>query len=230
MSVSELICARFSFSPLELRTYARTCPYRYKTYPIDKRNSDEKRWISQPSKDLKAVQRLVLSEFLMPKLIVHDAAKAYKAETNILDNAKPHLKNQFLLKMDFRNFFPSIKSDDFVTYLLEKGIVHNDVEAGLLGEIFFKHEDGEFVLSIGSPGSPIISNALMFSFDKEISDICGKEEVAYTRYSDDISFSTNRRDLLFTWPAKVEAVVAGLRGLRLEVTHQRLQLDTATMR
>lgn len=221
MSVFELICTRFSFSPTELRTYVRTCPYRYKTYPISKRNSREKRWISQPSKDLKAVQRLVLSEFLVPKLIVHDSAKAYKIDTNILDNAKPHLQNQFLLKMDFRNFFPSIQAQDFLKHLTEKNIVQNKDEAALLALIFFKRQDDKLVLSIGSPGSPIISNALMFSFDKMVSEICGKYGVTYTRYSDDITFSTKQRGLLFTWPEKIEAVLAKIQTPKLEVNPKK---------
>lgn len=221
MTVSDLIRRRFSFSPAELRVYAQTCPYRYKTYPIDKRNSQQKRWISQPSKDLKAVQRLVLSEFLGPKLTVHDSAKAYKSDTNILDNAGPHLKNRYLLKMDFRDFFPSIRAQDFVRYLLGSGIVQDEAEANLLARIFFKYCDGELCLSIGSPGSPVISNALLFPFDENISDICQKNIVAYTRYSDDLTFSTNTRDLLFSWPQKVEEALTALQSPKLELNREK---------
>jgi len=221
MRVSDLICRRFSFSAAELHAYAQTCPYRYKTYPIDKRNSTEKRWISQPSKDLKAVQRLVLSEFLAAKLIVHDAAKAYKTNTNILDNVKPHLNNRFLLKMDFRNFFPSIRATDFVQFLVGNGIIQEKAEAILLSQIFFKSQNGELLLSIGSPGSPIISNALLFQFDEKISDICEKNNVAYTRYSDDITLSTNQPNLLFSLPEKVNAVLKSLPSPRIELNHEK---------
>lgn len=221
MTISELLCRQFSFSRAELFAYAQTCPHRYKTYPIDKRNSDKKRIISQPSKDLKAVQRFILSEFLSSKLSVHDAAKAYKVETNILDNAKPHLKNRYLLKMDFRDFFPSIRAWDFVQYLVGKDLVKDDIEAKLLARIFFKNQDGELLLSIGSPGSPIISNALLFPFDEKVSDLCREAGVSYTRYSDDLTFSTNNRDLLFSWVAKIENILEELKTPTLELNHEK---------
>lgn len=221
MKVSDLICRQFSFSPAELRVYAQTCPYRYKTYQIDKRNSQQKRWISQPSKDLKAVQRLVLSEFLGPKLTIHDAAKAYRANTNILDNAEPHLNNRYLLKMDFRDFFPSIHAQDFIDYLQINDVVQEKAEANLLARIFFKHHDGELCLSIGSPGSPTISNALLFLFDQKISDMCQSNDVTYTRYSDDLTFSTNTRELLFSWPARVEETLISLQSPKLELNSEK---------
>ncbi|MGS4885603.1 retron St85 family RNA-directed DNA polymerase [Roseibium sp. MB-4] len=221
MTVADLICRRFSFSPAELQAYAQTCPYRYKTYPIDKRNSEQKRWISQPSKDLKAVQRLVLSEFLGPKLTVHASAKAYKADTNIMDNAGPHLKNRYLLKMDFRDFFPSIRALDFIHHLLKNEIVHEETEANLLARIFFKHHDGDLCLSIGSPGSPMISNALLFSFDDNISDKSRRSGIDYTRYSDDLTFSTNKKNLLFSWPTLIKEELTALDSPNLEINSEK---------
>lgn len=212
MKPSELICKRFAFSQDQLQAYAQTCPYRYKTYPIKKRSGGT-RLISQPSKDLKAVQRFILDEFLSPLLEVHDAAKAYKAKTNILDNARPHLKNQYLLKLDFKDFFPSILAQDFVFYLISKGHIIDKREADILARIFFKQEgekqEGEVLrLSIGSPGSPIISNALLYSFDGLVTKRCELEGIAYSRYSDDLTFSTNRRNTLFSWPEKIASILA----------------------
>lgn len=206
MKPSELISRKFGLSGSGLASYVRTCPYRYKTYPIEKRNSDQKRMISQPSKDLKAVQRFLIDEFLRDRLPVHKAATAYKADTNILDNAVPHLENSYLLKMDFVNFFPSIQGDDFKTYLLSKNV--EDDEAKLLVRIFFKMDDiGRLCLSIGSPGSPIISNALMYEFDRIVLDLCDEHGIAYTRYSDDLTFSTNTKDILFEWPDRISAIL-----------------------
>jgi len=166
--------------------------------------------ISQPSKDLKAVQRFVLNEFLSKKMAVHIAAKAYQPDTNILDNAKPHLNNSYLLKMDFKDFFPSISGDDFRKYLTENDIVDEE-EAMLLVRLFFKADVlGQLQLSIGSPGSPLISNALMYEFDEKVSELSEKLKVAYTRYSDDLTFSTNVKELLFGWPDQLRAIIETL--------------------
>ena len=220
MKPSELICKRFAFSQAELDNYAQTCPYRYKTYQIEKRSTGF-RTISQPSKDLKVVQRFMLEKFLNPKLIVHDAAKAYKTDTNILDNAKPHLKNSYILKMDFEDFFPSITAKDFVNYLISSNIAEENYESELLAKIFFMNKNGELRLSIGSPGSPIISNALLKDFDKVIFDQCVKEGIAYTRYSDDITLSTNHQDILFAWPEKVKAYLLTMNSPKLKLNEEK---------
>lgn len=221
MSVIDLISRQFSFSPSELIQYAQTCPYRYKTYLIDKRRSPEKRRISQPSKDLKIVQRFIIEAVLEPKLIIHQSAKAYRANTNIVDNARPHLQNRYLLKMDFIDFFPSIIASDFKEMLLRESIVKNDVEALILSLIFFKKEGHRLSLSIGSPGSPIISNSLLFEFDKKVSEMASNEGVSYTRYSDDLTFSTNHRKLLFSWPAKITNLLENINSPSLKVNEDK---------
>lgn len=207
MKPSTMICRRFGLSQSEFSSFIQTCPYRYKTYPIKRRHSEKKRIISQPSRELKAIQRYVITSFLEQRLPIHDAAKAYRRGVNITDNAKPHLANAYLLKMDFSDFFPSIKGEDFKAYLRNHELVEEG-EARILEMLFFKVNDiGELRLSIGSPGSPLISNALMYDFDKTVSDMANKENVAYTRYSDDITFSTNEQNLLFDWPHKIQQIL-----------------------
>ena len=49
----------------------------------------------------------------------------------------------------------------------------------------------ELSLSIGAPTSPMLSNLLMMEFDRRISRFCARN-VAYTRYADDLSFSSVR--------------------------------------
>lgn len=202
-----MICRRFGLSQSEFSAFIRTCPYRYKTYPIKRRHSEKKRLISQPSRELKAVQRYIINSFLEERLLIHDAAKAYRRGLNITDNAKPHLTSAYLLKMDFSDFFPSIKGEDFREYLLKAKLVEES-EARILTLLFFKVDDlGQLRLSIGSPGSPLISNALMHDFDQCVSDMACQSNINYTRYSDDITFSTNEKDLLFSWPDKVRNIL-----------------------
>jgi len=107
--------------------------------------------------------------------------------------------------MDFQDFFPSILADDFVLYLLANEILAEEKEAKLLSRIFFKNDAGKLRLSIGSPGSPMISNALLYNFDERVSSICKNSDVAYTRYSDDMTFTTNQPNILFEWPKKIDA-------------------------
>src|SRR4051794_3337072 len=92
----------------------RNAPIRYKTYPIRKRNGGE-RLISQPARELKALQR-VLAESFLSQLPVHRAATAYRPGVSIRDNAAAHVLNGPILKFDFKEFFPSITSHDWRIY------------------------------------------------------------------------------------------------------------------
>lgn len=219
-SIFEKVRQKFSFSEQELINYVNTAPFRYKTYRIKKRRSGT-REISQPSRDLKVLQRYILTEFLQPNFIYHNCATAYRKKKSISDNASPHINNPYLLKMDFEEFFPSIRARDFKLFLLEKRVCESELEATRLSQIFFKDTDGELVLSIGSPGSPSISNAMLMDFDQLVSDLTSESGVVYTRYSDDLSFSTSQRGLLFELPAKIGCILSNLKYPRLNVNSEK---------
>ena len=208
-SILETVRRRFAFSEDELATYIGTAPYRYKTYRIPKRSGGT-REISQPSKDLKIIQRYILEKFLSSKFKFHQCATAYQKNKNIADNARPHLHNSYLLKMDFSDFFPSIKAADFVGYLRSAEIALSEQEASDLARLFFKHTNLGLRLSIGSPGSPAISNALLMTFDSRVHGMVSEREISYTRYSDDMTFSTNLKDVLFEIPLLIENILQAL--------------------
>jgi len=93
-------------------------PLMYKTFFVNKKRSG-KRKISQPTAKLKILQKALVRK-LQDKLPTHLCAKAYKENENgILENAKAHSKNKYFLKLDFCDFFPSIKAKDFNKLLEE---------------------------------------------------------------------------------------------------------------
>lgn len=185
--------------------YVKTAPFRYKKYSIRKRNGTDYRQIAQPSKAVKMLQRQAIS-ILREHLIVHESAFAYEKGKGIRDNAQAHVHNQYLLKMDFENFFHSITPEIFLHIAAAQGVVfcENDVHT-LQHLLFYKlRRNSPLRLSIGAPSSPFISNTVMYFFDKEITQTCGKLGVKYTRYADDLTFSTNTKDLLVKLPKIVE--------------------------
>ncbi|WP_299019377.1 hypothetical protein [uncultured Photobacterium sp.] len=60
--------------------------------------------IAHPSKELKFIQDLIINQ-LQSKLPIHDVATAYIKGKSIKDNAFPHAKSKYLLKMDLKSFF-----------------------------------------------------------------------------------------------------------------------------
>ncbi|WFP51447.1 retron St85 family RNA-directed DNA polymerase [Methylomonas sp. EFPC3] len=189
----------------EIIKFCLTSPHRYKTYKIPKRNSDQKRTISHPSKELKFIQR-VLNDYLREKLPIHDCAYAYKHGLNIKDNAEVHASTKYFLKMDFEDFFPSITPDFFFTMLDKAGLEINEIDSILLKNFIFckaSRKSGLF-LSIGAPSSPLISNFVLFGFDKNIKRFCAEKNINYTRYADDLTFSSNIKNSLFEIPEIVK--------------------------
>src|ERR1700761_334994 len=98
-----------------LERLVRTASHRYKTYEIKKKTGGV-RTISHPARELKLLQ-LWLVKNIFARLPVHDAAFAYRHGRNIHSHASVHAAHNYLLKVDFKEFFPSITSTD-VTMLL----------------------------------------------------------------------------------------------------------------
>ena len=143
---------------------------------------------------------------------VHEAAFAYRKNIGIKQNAFLHSKNEFLLKMDFKDFFPSITPDLFLREIKNHHINVNDKDERLLINLIFRkpYRQNNLEFSIGAPSSPLISNFIMYSFDEEISRECANMNITYTRYADDISFSTNSKGALFSIPGIVETLLKNI--------------------
>lgn len=176
----------------DLLDFSKTCPHRYKVYYIAKRNSDKKRVIAQPSKEVKYLQNAVINIFKEFNL-VHEAAFAYKNDINIKQNAEVHVSQKFILKMDFKDFFPSITPEILFSQLSIASIIVSDKDKDFLtGLLFWKRRrNSKLRLSIGAPSSPLISNIVMYFFDSYISSYCRLNKIRYTRYADDICFSSD---------------------------------------
>jgi hypothetical protein len=174
---------------------ALTASHRYKSYDIPKRGGGQRR-IDHPARELKLLQEW-LAQNVFSRLPVHSSAHAYKKGSTILRNAEIHSVHNFLLRVDFMEFFPSLTGGDVVSVLREN--------AAHLGDRLLTDEDYDFVrklvcrknrLTIGAPTSPLVSNVIMFDFDSEWVTRCNDMGVAYTRYADDLYFSTNSPGIL----------------------------------
>lgn len=192
----EQMLGSLPFSRIELEKIIRTAPYRYKVYYINKRSGAGQREIAQPSAELKLIQRWVVDNVLS-SYPIHSAAAAYVQGKGIRANAETHATNRYLLKIDFRNFFPSLKSSDYKIHT-ERYAPNFTPHIGLLSNILFrKKESGVgLFLAIGAPSSPMLSNSLMYAFDCELASHCQNLGVSYSRYADDLTFSTNQPGVL----------------------------------
>ena len=172
---------------IELRTLysiLKSINANYTTHKFVQKNG-KVRTINEPSTKLKSIQRLIYFRILQ-HLPVSKYAKAYRPRITIKQNALPHIGKKYLLKMDIKDFFPSI------TFTRVYGAAFNTK--------FFPKYIGTLLTTLcckddclpqGAPTSPALSNLVMKNFDEYLGKWCEEKGIAYTRYCDDLTFSSD---------------------------------------
>ncbi|MBZ9612341.1 retron St85 family RNA-directed DNA polymerase [Rheinheimera maricola] len=215
------LAAKLSKSEPEVVSFLASAPLKYKVYTIPKRTSGH-RVIAQPSRELKEYQRTFLSIY---KLKIHSAAMAYREGLSIKDNAQAHCKNRYLLKIDLKNFFNSISNELFWNVWQQHYTLPAKREKVLMERLLFwspsKSSKGKLILSIGAPSSPLISNFFMYQFDELVTQQCETLNITYTRYADDLTFSTNEKDILFDIPKAVTEFLTLLFGNSMIINRRK---------
>jgi RNA-directed DNA polymerase len=172
----------------------------------DKKNKASKRLVESPKARLKKIQRKILREILA-KVPVHNAAHGFQPGRSCLSFVAPHCGQEIVLRMDLKNFFPSITSARIhglfqalgfsleVTRLLAGLCTHTT------GNIFWSLPPSKkpswFEIKMyqqphlpqGAPTSPALANICTFRLDRRLVGLAEKLGLQYTRYADDLAFS-----------------------------------------
>lgn len=154
----------------------------YHPVKIPKSNG-EYRQLYVPDDFLKMIQRRI-NDRLLSKENISVYATAYREGGSTVANATPHVGKHTMLKLDIRHFFdhliyPVVKDKVFP---VEKYSESNRILLSLLC-IYMD------ALPQGAPTSPTISNIVMKDIDNTIGNWCQQQNIAYTRYCDDMTFS-----------------------------------------
>jgi len=222
MNIVKFLSKTLFIPETEVASFINSAPHRYKQYPIPKRNGKGVRIIAQPARELKVLQMLALRE-IESFLPIHPAAMAYRKGIGIKENARMHAGNTYLLKMDFKDFFHSFTPADFIKHYFKHVGATDMFSVRMLSRLFFwsqKHSPS-LKLSIGAPSSPLLSNTLMYEFDCRMAVICMGKGVAYTRYADDLTFTSNEKGALFVFPELVAQVCAEINYPRLMINAEK---------
>ena len=171
----------------------------YRRFTIPKRDGSE-RPIWAPLPRLMNAQRWLLRN-IVERLLIHSAAHGFLVGRSILTNATQHTDSRILLKMDIKDFFPT------VTYSRVKGIFrhagYREQIATLLAllsteaprEIVIDGGKTMYVslgprcLPQGAPTSPAPTNVICLRMDRRLAGLAKKFGWRYTRYADDMTFS-----------------------------------------
>lgn len=145
-----------------------------------------------------------LNAFLMNHIELNGAAVAFRNGHSYLNLFEPHRKNYFFLRLDVRSFFHSINIDD-IKKALNTYFTHRDNEEEKSIEAFLKiisykipekSPNEKFrnkkILPVGFVTSPVISNIVFRKIDIQIQKFCSGKNIIYTRYADDMLFSSSK--------------------------------------
>ncbi|KAF0178471.1 MAG: RNA-directed DNA polymerase domain-containing protein [Limisphaerales bacterium] len=199
----EEVAAALGISLRELWFFAihrerETQPH-YVTFAIPKR-SGGKRTIMAPKRRLKAIQRKLLG-LLVEKLPVSEHAHAFRRGHSVRTGAEPHVGKRMVLKLDLKDFFPSVTMARVRGLLIACGysypvattlaVLMTEAERQLVSveaEVFHVPVGPRHCVQ-GAPTSPGLCNALVLRLDRRLAGLARKRGLAYTRYADDLTFS-----------------------------------------
>ena len=159
---------------------------RYKEFTIPKKGGGNRK-ILAPSPGLKLLQRQI-NELLQDVYQPRRAAFGFIKERDIKKNAQRHVGNRWVLNTDLADFFPSINLGRVRGLFLSKPYELPRSVATTLAQICC-HDNQ---LPQGAPTSPVISNMICRGLDYDLASLASKHNCAYSRYADDITFSSNR--------------------------------------
>lgn len=201
----------------------------YIHYTIPKKKSG-KREIYAPQEDLKRLQKR-LNYFLQGYYLcscpneVHGFViqPYYLGKTcNILENAKPHVKKKYVLNIDLKDFFPSISAKRVKELFLSEIFNFNEEIATALTLLTtFKGK-----LPIGAPTSPVLSNYICLALDKDLLEFSTVHELTYTRYADDLTFSSN---YLITSDHILD-IINIIKNQNFSINEKKLRLQTSNQK
>lgn len=180
------VAAALSTTVANLRYHAsRSDQHKYRSFEI--RAKGKLRQIVAPDDALKSLQRRFLA-FLESKYVPRHGTQGFRKGHGIRKNASVHEGKRFVLNLDLQDFFPSISERRVVGLLRSAPFGLSLTAARVMARICCF----QGVLPQGAPTSPIISNCICFRLDKAMQALASRRGCLYSRYADDITFSSNR--------------------------------------
>ncbi len=218
------LCAFFKIHHLELESIINKP--NYITYQLPKKKNGI-RSIIAPIGRLKRLQKKLNCHLQgVYSSLKPDAAKGFvlhkkdnNLKTNIVENALPHVEKKYVLNMDIKDFFSSI-SDQRIYLIFRAAPFCFDVQiASALTYLVTVNQ----CLPQGAPSSPILSNFACLSLDQKLTTFSNQNNWRYTRYADDLTFSSNEP---FT-PEQIDFIKQILKQEGFEPNEKKFRVRTS---
>ena len=168
----------------------------YYTFKIPKASGGH-RLIESPAKPLKSIQKKMNEAFQCCYFIVRPeeaygfiiSPRGDHSPRNIYTNAQKHVGSKWVVNIDLKNFFHFVKTERILKLLLHKSWKFDTETALLINDLVSL--DGR--LPMGASTSPVLSNFAAMKLDRKLSKLATKENWVFTRFADDMTFSSNTK-------------------------------------
>lgn len=200
----------------------------YKSFEIPKKNGGM-RQINAPSNTLKNIQ-MKLAETLwehqkdiwQKKKIRPNISHAFEENKNIITNARIHKNKRFVLNIDLENYFDSFHFGRVRGFFAGNKNFKVPIEvATVIAQISCYNG----CLPQGAPSSPIITNLISQILDKRLLKKAKEYRLDYTRYADDLTFSTNKKDFLENYQAFIQDLSNEIENAGFKINNKKTRLQ-----
>ncbi len=158
--------------------------------PKTKNGEIQKRYYTPSCKSLKDIQNKIQSKILSKVTLLPNIKGGVKGNSNV-SNAKPHKGKQYRFQTDLTNFFPSVTPKMVYSSLRAKGFSKQVADITTkLTTIRTADSWDEKSLPQGAPTSPMLANIVFEKVDIQISKLIIDKNIVYTRWIDDLTFSS----------------------------------------
>jgi len=190
----------FKPAALSYILYKKSSEEKYATFEIPKRSGGTRK-ICSPTPSLKLLQRRLADilqgciEEINEKNNIGDGrarpdntSHAFKRKRSIITNAKKHRRKKYVFNLDLEDFFGTINFGRVRGFFISNREFSLDPKVATVLAQIICHENS---LPQGSPCSPVVSNLIGHILDIRLNKLARKNKCVYTRYADDLTFSTN---------------------------------------
>lgn len=152
-----------------------------KTY---KDGTIKQRVISPPLAKLATIQTKIKDRILANIPLPENIHGGVRGKSNIT-NALPHKGKKYIFTTDLQDFFPNISPRQVVNSFMKLG--YSDHYAHWMAKLV----TWQYEIPQGAPTSSHIANIVFLQTDHKLIEICKRYNITYTRYVDDLTFSSS---------------------------------------
>lgn len=178
--------------------------HRYRQFKIKKKSGGFRQITAPRNKNFMMLLQSI-NEILKAMYTPSDYAMGFTEKRSVVTNASVHKGQNYVFNIDLKDFFPSIEQRRILKRFGAKPFNFKPEIALLLSGLCAMREKRQmpdetkerdldktyvYILPQGAPTSPIITNMICDTLDHRLSGLAKRFGLRYSRYADDITFSS----------------------------------------